>query len=217
MSTTTKTNVSEEMMKPYEVTIDELKSFDSKEDKIMTNELTQENIKCAEEHIRNEINNINIDFTIPHRMDVELKYFDSLVNGSIEISDVFREIGEKYSDQLDQDEKQMLVSLSVSIKNIMKSFEPYKTALLEGNATKAEYEYKHTLSNAIIELMHVYLPYYSENDIEAMLQYCLDTIKKGVATDFDVEKTSKSYEELISTFDQVKAAIANQFAELFAA
>ena len=30
MSTTTKTNVSEEMMKPYEVTIDELSTFDNK-------------------------------------------------------------------------------------------------------------------------------------------------------------------------------------------
>ena len=111
----------------------------------------------------------------------------------------------------------MLVSLSASIKNIMKSFEPYKTALLEGNASKAEYEYKRTLSNAIIELLHVYLPYYSEDDIEAMLRYCLDTIKEGVATDFDVEKTSKSYEELIKTIDQVKTAIANQFDEVFAA
>ena len=198
---TTKVSVTEEQMKPYEVSIEELKSFDN------------DDMAPIKEMISKEINNLSIDFSIPGRIELELKYFDKMVSKVIEVID---SLNDAIKDNLSSFYDEMgpfLLSLCSGVKNILESFGEYKEALEVGDPTKVEEAYKHAFSNALIGELNIVqsAPYVDVEDIEELMSSIIEHIKLCTNNEFDVDKTSNSYDQMLDLFDQMEHMISNDF------
>ena len=196
---TTKVSVTEEQMKPYEVSIEELKSFDN------------DNM-AIKEMISKEINNLSIDFSIPGRIELELKYFDNMVSKGIEVIDSLNDAIKENPSSLDDEMGPFLLSLCSGVKNILESFGEYKEALEGGDPTKVEEAYKHVFTEALIGELNLAqsAPYADVEDIEELMSSTIEQIKL-CNNEFDVEETSDSYDQLLDLFDQMEQLITNDF------
>ena len=196
---TTKATVTEEQMKPYEVSIEELKSFDT--DNMYLKEM-----------ISKEIKNLSIDFSIPGRIELELKYFDKMVSKEIEVIDSLNDAIKENPSSFDDEMGPFLLSLCSGVKNILESFGEYKEALEGGDPTKVEEAYKHAFSNVLIGELNIVqsAPYVDVEDIEELMSSAIEQIKL-CNNEFDVEETSDSYDQLLDLFDQMEQLITNDF------
>ena len=198
---TNNVTVTEEQMKPYEVSIEELKSFDN------------DNMAPIKEMISKEINNLSIDFSIPGRIELELKYFDNMVSKGIEVID---SLNNAIKDNLSSFYDEMgpfLLSLCSGVKNILESFGEYKEALEGGDPTKVEEAYKHVFTEALIGELNLAQssPYADVEDIEELMSSIIEHIKLCTNNEFDVDKTSNSYDQMLDLFDQMEQLISNDF------
>lgn len=193
-------NVSAEQMKPYMVSMDELKSFDN------------DDLAPVKEMISKEINNLSIDFSIPGRIELELKYFDRIVSKGIEVVDSLND-AVKESSSIDEDVNTLLVSILSGVKDILGSFGEYKNALEGGNPDEVEAVYKSAFTKALIREVDLVktAPYCTAEDIEELMSSALEQVKQCMSNEFDVKKTSIAYEQLLDQFDQVKELITNDF------
>lgn len=169
----------------------------------------------AKELIKLEVNSVRVDFSIIQPYEVELKYINPLINVFDALSKVFDEIEEKYTDKLTDDKKyiladcqrifQIITEKSANCKSTLKS------ALIEGNFTKAEDEYTSifsTLFMELIDLMHICIKYYSKDGIESDIKYSTIIIAEAMKEDFEI---SKSYENIISNIDYIKDELIQLF------
>lgn len=197
----TKVSVTEEQMKPYEVSIEELKSFDN------------DDMAPIKEMISKEINNLSIDFSIPGRIELELKYFDKMVSKVIEVIDSLNDAIKENQSSFDDEMGPFLLSLCSGVKNILESFGEYKEALEGGDPTKVEKAYKHVFTEALIGELNIInsAPYVDVEDIEELMSSIIDHIKLCTNNEFDVDKTSNSYDQMLDLFDQMEQLIINDF------
>ena len=196
-------NVTEEQMKPYMVSMDELKSFDNDE------------MAHVKEMISKEINGIDIDFSIPGRIELELKYFDKIISKGIELIDCVEDAIKEYSSTspIDEDTSTLISSICSGVKNILNSFDEYKEALEEGDPSKVNAVYKSAFAKALIrevDLVNL-APYCTVEDVEELMSSTLEQIKQAMNNEFDVEKASSAYENMLDQFDQVEQLISNDF------
>jgi hypothetical protein len=196
-------HVSAEQMKPYMVSMDELKSFDNDE------------MAPIKETISREINNISIDFSIPGRIELELKYFDKIVSKGIEVIDCLNDaVLDCSSSSVDDDMKSLLSTICSGVKDILVSFSEYKKTLEGGDPTEVETVFKAAFAKALIREVDLVklAPYADPENIEELMSSTLDQIKICfMNNEFDVEKASNAYEQLIDQFDQIEQLISNDF------
>ena len=197
----TKVSVTEEQMKPYEVSIEELKSFDN------------DDMAPIKEMISKEINNLSIDFSIPGRIELELKYFNKMVSKVIEVIDDLNDAIKENLSSFDDEMGPFLLSLCSGVKNILESFGEYKEALEGGDPTKVDEAYKRAFSNALIGELNIVqsAPYVDVEGIEELMSSIIEQIKLCTNNEFDVDKTSNSYDQMLDLFDQMEQMISNDF------
>ena len=198
------TNVTEEQMKPYMVSIEDLESFDNDE------------LASVKKMISREINGLDIDFSIPGRIEVELKYFDRILSKGIEVVDSLKDAIKDYSSSIDdEDTNTLLSSMSIlsGVKDILGSFGEYKEALEGGDPANVEAVYKSAFIKALIREVDLVksAPYCTADDIEELMSSALEQVKQCMSNEFDVEKTPAAYDQLLDQFDQVKDMISNDF------
>lgn len=198
------TKVTVEDMKPYMVSIEELESFDNDE------------LASVKKMISREINGLDIDFSIPGRIEVELKYFDRIVSKGIEVVDSLKDAIKDYSSSIDdEDTNTLLSSMSIlsGVKDIIGSFGEYKEALEGGDPANVEAVYKSEFIKALIREVDLVksAPYCTAEDIEELMSSALEQVKQCMSNEFDVEKTSAAYDQLLDQFDLVKDMISNDF------
>lgn len=198
------TKVTVEDMKPYMVSMDELESFDNDE------------LAYVKKMISREINGLDIDFSIPGRIEVELKYFDRIVSKGIEVVDSLKDAIKDYSSLIDdEDTNTLLSSMSIlsGVKDILGSFGEYKEALEGGDPDNVEAVYKSAFIKALIREVDLVksAPYCTADDIEELMSSALEQVKQCMSNEFDVEKTPAAYDQLLDQFDQVKDMISNDF------
>lgn len=180
--------------------------------------VTDDHIKhfkvVAKELIKLEVNSVRVDFSIIQPYEVELKYINPLINVFDALSKVFDEI-EKYANKFTDDKKYILADCQRIFKIITEKStnckSTLKSALLEGNFTKAEDEYTSifsTLFMELIDLMHICIKYYSKDDIESNINYSTIIITEAMKEDFEI---SKSYENIISNIDYIKDELIQLF------
>ena len=206
------TKVTVEDMKPYMVSIEELESFDNDE------------LASVKKMISREINGLDIDFSIPGRIEVELKYFDRIVSKGIEVVDSLKDAIKDYSSSIDdEDTNTLLSSMSIlsGVKDILGSFGEYKEALEGGDPANVEAVYKSAFIKALIREVDLVksAPYCTADDIEELMSSALEQVKQCMSNEFDVEKTPAAYDQLLDQFDQVKDMISNDsksFADMVA-
>ena len=196
--------VTVEDMKPYMVSIEELESFDNDE------------LASVKKMISREINGLDIDFSIPGRIEVELKYFDRIVSKGIEVVDSLKDAIKDYSSSIDdEDTNTLLSSMSIlsGVKDILGSFGEYKEALEGGDPANVEAVYKSAFIKALIREVDLVksAPYCTADDIEELMSSALEQVKQCMSNEFDVEKTPAAYDQLLDQFDQVKDMISNDF------
>ena len=204
INTNVATKVTVEDMKPYMVSIDELESFDNDE------------LASVKKMISREINGLDIDFSIPGRIDVELKYFDRIVSKGIEVVNSLKDAIKDYSSSIDdEDTNTLLSSMSIlsGVKDILGSFGEYKEALEGGDPANVEAVYKSAFIKALIREVDLVksAPYCTADDIEELMSSALEQVKQCMSNEFDVEKTPAAYDQLLDQFDQVKDTISNDF------
>lgn len=198
------TKVTVKDMKPYMVSIEELESFDNDE------------LASVKKMISREINGLDIDFSIPGRIEVELKYFDRIVSKGIEVVDSLKDAIKDYSSSIDdEDINTLLSSMSIlsGVKDILGSFGEYKEALEGGDPANVEAVYKSAFIKALIREVDLVksAPYCTADDIEELMSSALEQVKQCMSNEFDVEKTPAAYDQLLDQFDQVKDMISNDF------
>ena len=198
------TKVTVEDMKPYMVSMEELESFDNDE------------LASVKKMISREINGLDIDFSIPGRIEVELKYFDRIVSKGIEVVDSLKDAIKDYSSSIDdEDTNTLLSSMSIlsGVKDILGSFGEYKEALEGGDPANVEAVYKSAFIKALIREVDLVksAPYCTADDIEELMSSALEQVKQCMSNEFDVEKTPAAYDQLLDQFDQVKDMISNDF------
>ena len=196
--------VTVEDMKPYMVSMEELESFDNDE------------LASVKKMISREINGLDIDFSIPGRIEVELKYFDRIVSKGIEVVDSLKDAIKDYSSSIDdEDTNTLLSSMSIlsGVKDILGSFGEYKEALEGGDPANVEAVYKSAFIKALIREVDLVksAPYCTADDIEELMSSALDQVKQCMSNEFDVEKTPAAYDQLLDQFDHVKDMISNDF------
>ena len=196
--------VTVEDMKPYMVSIEELESFDNDE------------LASVKKMISREINGLDIDFSIPGRIEVELKYFDRIVSKGIEVVNSLKDAIKDYSSSIDdEDTNTLLSSMSIlsGVKDILGSFGEYKEALEGGDPANVEAVYKSAFIKALIREVDLVksAPYCTADDIEELMSSALEQVKQCMSNEFDVEKTPAAYDQLLDQFDQVKDMISNDF------
>ena len=198
------TKVTVKDMKPYMVSMEELESFDNDE------------LASVKKMISREINGLDIDFSIPGRIEVELKYFDRIVSKGIEVVDSLKDAIKDYSSSIDdEDTNTLLSSMSIlsGVKDILGSFGDYKEALEGGDPANVEAVYKSAFIKALIREVDLVksAPYCTADDIEELMSSALEQVKQCMSNEFDVEKTPAAYDQLLDQFDQVKDMISNDF------
>lgn len=198
------TKVTVKDMKPYMVSMEDLESFDNDE------------LASVKKMISREINGLDIDFSIPGRIEVELKYFDRIVSKGIEVVDSLKDAIKDYSSSIDdEDTNTLLSSMSIlsGVKDILGSFGEYKEALEGGDPANVEAVYKSAFIKALIREVDLVksAPYCTADDIEELMSSALEQIKQCMSNEFDVEKTPAAYDQLLDRFDQVKDMISNDF------
>ena len=196
--------VTVEDMKPYMVAMEELESFDNDE------------LASVKKMISREINGLDIDFSIPGRIEVELKYFDRIVSKGIEVVDSLKDAIKDYSSSIDdEDTNTLLSSMSIlsGVKDILGSFGEYKEALEGGDPANVEAVYKSAFIKALIREVDLVksAPYCTADDIEELMSSALEQVKQCMSNEFDVEKTPAAYDQLLDQFDHVKDMISNDF------
>lgn len=196
--------VTVEDMKPYMVSLEELESFDNDE------------LASVKKMISREINGLDIDFSIPGRIEVELKYFDRIVSKGIEVVDSLKDAIKDYSSSIDdEDTNTLLSSMSIlsGVKDILGSFGEYKEALEGGDPANVEAVYKSAFIKALIREVDLVksAPYCTADDIEELMSSALEQVKQCMSNEFDVDKTPAAYDQLLDQFDQVKDMISNDF------
>ena len=205
INTNVATKVTVEDMKPYMVSIEELESFDNNDE-----------LASVKKMISREINGLNIDFSIPGRIEVELKYFDRIVSKGIEVVNSLKDAIKDYSSSIDdEDTNTLLSSMSIlsGVKDILGSFGEYKEALEGGDPANVEAVYKSAFIKALIREVDLVksAPYCTADDIEELMSSALEQVKQCMSNEFDVEKTPAAYDQLLDQFDQVKDMISNDF------
>ena len=198
------TKVTVKDMKPYMVSMEEMESFDNDE------------LASVKKMISREINGLDIDFSIPGRIEVELKYFDRIVSKGIEVVDSLKDAIKDYSSSIDdEDTNTLLSSMSIlsGVKDILGSFGEYKEALEGGDPANVEAVYKSAFIKALIREVDLVksAPYCTADDIEELMSSALEQVKQCMSNEFDVEKTPAAYDQLLDQFDQVKDMISNDF------
>lgn len=198
------TKVTVKDMKPYMVSMEDLESFDNDE------------LASVKKMISREINGLDIDFSIPGRIEVELKYFDRIVSKGIEVVDSLKDAIKDYSSSIDdEDTNTLLSSISIlsGVKDILGSFGEYKEALEGGDPANVEAVYKSAFIKALIREVDLVksAPYCTADDIEELMSSALEQVKQCMSNEFDVEKTPAAYDQLLDQFDQVKDMISNEF------
>lgn len=166
--------------------------------------------------ISREINGLDIDFSIPGRIEVELKYFDRIVSKGIEVVDSLKDAINDYSSSIDdEDTNTLLSSMSIlsGVKEILGSFGEYKEALEGGDPANVEVVYKSAFIKALIREVDLVksTPYCTADDIKELISSALEQVKQCMSNEFDVEKTPAAYDQLLDQFDQVKYMISNDF------
>lgn len=204
INTNVATKVTVEDMKPYMVSMEELESFDNDE------------LASVKKMISREINGLDIDFSIPGRIEVELKYFDRIVSKGIEVVDSLKDAIKDYSSSIDDEDTNILLSsMSIlsGVKDIIGSFGKYKEALEGGDPANVEAVYKSAFIKALIREVDLVksAPYCTADDIEELMSSALEQVKQCMSNEFDVEKTPAAYDQLLDQFDQVKDMISNDF------
>lgn len=204
INTNRATKVTVKDMKPYMVSMEDLESFDNDE------------LASVKKMISREINGLDIDFSIPGRIEVELKYFDRIVSKGIEVVDSLKDAIKDYSSSIDdEDTNTLLSSMSIlsGVKDILGSFGEYKEALEGGDPANVEAVYKSAFIKALIREVDLVksAPYCTADDIEELMSSALEQVKQCMSNEFDVEKTPAAYDQLLDQFDQVKDMISNDF------
>lgn len=99
------------------------------------------------------------------------------------------------------------------VKDILGSFGEYKESLEVGDPANVEAVYKSAFIKALIREVDLVksAPYCTVDDIEELMSSALEQVKQCMSNEFDVEKTSAAYDQLLDQFDKVKDIISNDF------
>lgn len=176
-----------------------------------TTDEQMQNFNVVKELVKLEINSASVDFSILQPYEVELKYINPLNNELDVFSIILKRIGEKYADKLTEYKKYILAYYQRILQIAAEKCANCKSALREINSTKAEDEYKSIFAIIfieLVELIHICIKNYSQDDMEAHAKYFLSIINEATKEDFDI---SKSYNNIIDNVDYIKDVLIQHF------
>jgi hypothetical protein len=173
-----------------------------------------QNFNVVKELVKLEINSASVDFSILQPYEVELKYINPLNNELDVFSIILKRIGEKYADKLTDYNKYILAYYQRILQIATEKCANCKSALQEGNSAKAEDEYKSIFAIIfieLVELIHICIKNYSQDDMEVHAKYFLSIINEAAKEDFDI---SKSYNNIIDNVDYIKDVLIQHFVSI---